>query len=452
MSSLKVGFSRVVMNPEESVPLAGYCNENVRFSKQVIDDLCATSVAITDKSGSTVLLMSVDSDMSYEEPWKKVREMICQETGLDEDRIWIAGCHSHSAPSIGRSKDVPSIIRYTKLMIQRMYLSAMEALADRLPARMFISSVEAEGMNFVKHYRAKDIETGEISYIGDQFGTRKKKIILDHATKADPTMHLVRFVREGGKDVIIANWRAHPQFTGGYHAYDVSSDFIGTFRLELEAMTDCHAVYFQGACGNLNATSYVEEEMKYKDHRSFGKRLAEYAVEGLAKSKEVLAGEVKNREVVFPARINHSLDHLYGPASEMDKVWDESFDLNRCVEMGKPYGIRSIYQAFAIIGNYESGETLNMTLKACTIGDKVAFVSFPGELFDTISAGLEEQSPYERTLLIGYCHHHVGYLPSSLGFSYTSYETDTTRMAPGTGEDVQIQYVRMLDELKYSDK
>ena len=85
---------------------------------------------------------------------------------------------------------------------------------------------------------------------------------------------------------------------------------------------------------------------------------------------------------------------------------------------------------------------------AVCIGDEFAFVTFPGELFDTISVGIEEGSPYPTTMLIGYSTGHIGYLPSAYAFEYTSYETDITRFVEGTGEIVRDEYIRMLSEIK----
>ena len=71
-----------------------------------------------------------------------------------------------------------------------------------------------------------------------------------------------------------------------------------------------------------------------------------------------------------------------------------------------------------------------------------------GELFDSLSVRMEDGSPFKTTLLLGYCYHHINYLPSMAAFKYGSYEVDTTRFKPGTGEEVADTYVQMLKELK----
>ena len=61
---------------------------------------------------------------------------------------------------------------------------------------------------------------------------------------------------------------------------------------------------------------------------------------------------------------------------------------------------------------------------------------------------MEEGSPYEKTLFIGYANHHIGYLPSEFTYTYTSYETDITRFVQGTDGQVIETYLEMLNTLK----
>ena len=93
-------------------------------------------------------------------------------------------------------------------------------------------------------------------------------------------------------------------------------------------------------------------------------------------------------------------------------------------------------------------ETFDLPVNAMAIGDHLGMVTFPGELFDIIAVDTENQSPFDTTLLIGYCNYSLGYLPTAVTYEYTSYETDTTRYAQGVGEELMHEYVKMLEEIK----
>lgn len=445
----KVGYNRQTVNPSEPIPLQGYSNEPQRLHKAITEDICVTAVAYSDGE-TTVLTIGCDLCTILEPIATTGRQRVCAATGLPEDRVFIAGTHSHSAPAIAR-QDFDCIVRYTEQFFIGLETAAKAAIADLKPAKMFAGSIETEKLNFVKHYKMRDNKTGEITCIGDQYGTEAGKTYIDHMTKADPTLHIVKFTREGGKDVVIANFRAHPHFTGGYTKYDLSSDYIGAFRLAFEAMYDCHCVYFQGACGNLNSSTRMSGERRYTTCRSYGMGLAASAYECMIKHlKEVNPGPIKTKQVKFYADINHTMNHLADVGQRIWGMWRETYDKKKCEEEAAPYGIHSIYHAWAIYANSTRTREEHglMVLNAVSLGDELAFVTFPGELFDSLSVRMEDGSPFKTTLLLGYCYHHINYLPSMAAFKYGSYEVDTTRFKPGTGEEVADTYVEMLKELK----
>ena len=251
-STLLVGFDRQVVTPDESIPLTGYSNEAQRFHKSIAQDICATCVAISDSDDTTVLMIGMDICTVPPYYHEVGRQKVADAVGIPQERIYMAATHTHAAPGIGKADQFPEAKRYREKFLDAIIVACKNALADRKRATMHYGSIETENMNFVKHYKARyklsHEKAGQICYIGDNFGDSANTVLVDHATKADPTLHIVQFHREGGKDVVVANFRAHPHFDGGMLKYELSSDFPGAFRKALESMTDCHAVYFQGAC------------------------------------------------------------------------------------------------------------------------------------------------------------------------------------------------------------
>jgi len=250
---------------------------------------------------------------------------------------------------------------------------------------------------------------------------------------------------------VLANFRAHPHFTGGYTKYDLSSDYIGAFRMALEAMYDCNALYLQGACGNVNSSTRMSAERLYSTCRSHGTALAASVLECLGKHMvDVELAPITTKQVQFYGQIKQVDEELAEAARMVRKIWAETYDRDLCVEKGMPYGIHGPYHAGALLANLDRTTEKDglMVLNAVTLGKELAFVTFPGEMYDTISVRMEDNSPFATTLMLGYCYHHIGYLPSQAAYKYGSYEVDVTRFAPGTGETVADTYVSMLKELK----
>ena len=446
---LFAGYARQVAEPEESIPLGGYNNDAKRFHTAMTEDICITCVALSDEADSTVLMIAADLCVAGFVA-ELGRKEISRVTGLSEDRILISVSHSHSAPGF-IPKELPCVQRYVQKLVEIFGAVAVSALADRKPASMQAGSIETHNLNFVKHYQAMDFTTGELSVIGDQYGSVVGKRLLSHMTQVDPTLHVLKILRPAGKDIVIANFRAHPHFTGGYDKYDLSSDYIGAFRLALEAMTDCHAVYFQGACGNTNSSTRMQAERVYTTCRSYGAGLAAVTLECIGKHLQpVEPTAIETKQLSFCGQINKPDKQLTEAATMINDLWNETFDRALCEEKGVPLGIHSPYHAMALLANLKRTKEQDglMVLNAVTLGKELAFITFPGEMYDTLSVRIEDDSPFEKTLLLGYCYHHVGYLPSLAAYKYGSYEVDVTRFAPGTGEQVADACVDLLKQLK----
>lgn len=445
----QVGYCRKTSHPNAPVPLTGYSNEAVRLHTAITEDICISCVAISD-SITTVMAISLDICTLRDQFSTLFRELVSKATGLPEERIYIAATHTHSGPGL-YCDEFESVREYMAKFCKDLEDAAREAMADLKPAKMFAGSVETEKLNFVKHYKMRDRVTGELSCIGDQYGTETGKIYVDHMTKADPTLHVIRFAREGGKDVVLANFRAHPHFTGGYEKHDLSSDYIGAFRIALEAMYDCHAIYFQGASGNINSSSRMSGDRLYTTCRSYGAALAAAALECLGRyMKEVTFAPIKTKQLKIYGEINHTMDHLAAEGKRIWDLWKETYDRELCNKEAKPLGITSIYHAWAIYANSLRTKEKDggLILNAVMLGEELAFVTYPGELFDSLSVRMEDNSPFQTTLLFGYCYHHMFYLPSMAAYKYGSYEVVTSRFLPGTGEQVADTFVEMLKELK----
>ena len=446
------GFAQVDITPDFPCSLTGYGNDPVRIHETVLDHIFMSCTSFTDEQDNTILMIAADLLCAYDPVADEIRKQVSEATGVPFDQIFLGASHTHSAPTM-HVKWVPSAQPFVDLLIPRTVACCVESMANRKPAQLYLGSVETKKLNYVKHYAAKHRETGEIDFVGDQFGILTGKFMLGHATQADETMYVLRIAREGDKDIAIVNWRGHPHFTCSYTAKELSSDYIGFFREELEQLTGAHAVYFQGACGNLNTWTRIKREGPvYANRRDmlipFSKKLAEYAYKGYQIAEEIPTGPIRTKHLVFKARVNHAQDHLIEQAKEVSKHWYATYDDGENRKLANSLGLRSHLQAGAIKRNFDRGETTDLPVNAMAIGDTLGMVTFPGELFDIISVGVENQSPFDTTLMIGYCNHAMGYLPAAVTYEYTSYETDTTPYAQGVGEELMHEYVKMLEEIK----
>ncbi len=439
----RVGYAKVDMTPEVSVPLAGFGNTSRRMSTNILRPLYATCLAVVDAQGTGTLLFAID--LINTEDMLGARNLLEQITGIPESQIMLNASHTHAGPDCD-NKSEPSIQEYIPYAQSKILEAGIQAMLDLKPATMETSSIETENMNFIKHYKYTD-ENGQVKYFGDNFGSVVLNETTTHTTQIDETMYLLRFKREGEKDIVAANWRAHPLLESAKDNTNLSSDFIGAFREAVELELDCSFIYFQGAAGNNNSSSRITSEVRTTETAEYGAILAGYVQEGLKTAKEVEPGLIQTRQVMYVGNCMHETDHMYSAALAVRTIWQETNDQQLALAADTTGQIRSPYHATAIVRRYSYPETMEMELDAIAIGDHLCFVAAPFEMFDTLGEMVEADSPYDTTIMLAFTNGYMGYMPSAIGWEYTSYETDVTWFAPGTGEEIVEQHLLMLKDM-----
>ena len=441
-----VGYSKVDITPTTSVPLAGYGRSSERMSKNVLDNLYATAVALTDGEGNTVLWIALDLQRANFALVEALRPVIHEATGIPEDRIMFGGSHTHSGPDVLATSH-PAIVSYLEYLYPLILQASLEALADMKPAEMYYGTAETENLNFVKHYKNVNAD-GSVSFFGDNFGTEVLDKTTTHATDADTTMHLLKFTRDGEKDIVVVNWRAHATLTGGLSKYNLSADYVGAFRVALETQANCEFAFFNGAAGNINAKSRIVSEQRATDYLEHGYLLSQYAMEGLSNMTKLETGTIRTQQETMNMTVDRPDYNTYLNAKSIWAYFSQTGDSTTGKSMGEPYGIRSVYHAEMLVIRYGKPETLPVEVNAIAIGDSFAMTTAPNELFDSLITELEEVSPYKNLMYMGYANGNQGYIPSNYGWEYSCYESDCSYFYPGSGEEITATMLKLLNNIK----
>ena len=436
------GYAITDITPTESVPLRGSGNTSMRMSAGLIDRLYLTCVALTDENGATALLFSYDISGCYKNVTGPMLEKVSQELSIPLELISLSASHTHNAPDLANGNE-PSIIAYRRVVEKQLLATAREALADRKAATMWISSTETKNLTFVRRYILEDG-----TFAGDNYGHPDKSPIVAYESQPDTTLQLLRFARDGGKDIVLANFQAHPNYVqvGGANHLDVSADFVGVFRESLAQKLDCHVAYFTGACGNLRSYSRIKEDNIAANHREHGNALADYAVAAAEKYQQVQTGSIRVTPLTYTGQVNHSEDHLLTYATEVFTYWQQTNDKEGSTEMGLPYGIESPHHAGAIVAKAKLAETMDLEIRVLAVGD-VAFTMSPYEMFDTNGLFIKENSPFAMTMILTCTNDSNTYIPSALGYQNGGYEVHQGRFVAGTGEELADLYVQLLKDL-----
>jgi len=436
MAMLQAGFGRAVITPKTSVPLGGYGNTLKRMSQTVLDDLMATCVALTDETGETLLLISLDLTNSSDA--KPIRAAVARATGVPEAQIMVAATHTHSAPDLYSPHE--HTLSWKESYIPQVAAAAEAAMKDRQPAQMYTGRTETKGMNFVRHYLLSDG-----SYGGDNFGDFKTNTIVDHAAPNDPGLQVIKLVRDGAKDILLVNWQAHPTVTGGMTKTDMSADFIGSTRSFIEEATDDLFIYFTGAAGNQNYKSRIPDETPTHDNGEYGKLLGGYI---LAAQQTMTPAETRQLRVVqvsFEGQVDHTMEEKLAEAMKVRQLFlSEGRDAGN--KLARQLGFSSVYHAGAVIRRSKYEKTRAMELSAYAIGG-ISFIAAPYEMFTNHGVYIKENTPFPMTFVVSCCNGANSYLPSTQAYDYGCYESHNGNFVRGTGDRLAETFVKMLKKL-----
>ena len=442
MYKLNIGFARVDITPEAYGPMGGLGNDERRICTQVMDRPTGTCIAITDQAGQTVLFCPCDIIHAKQTVATPTREAISAATGIPFDRIMICASHNHAGPSIS-APGLEAVQEYYRYFAKQMTKAALEALEDRKPSQIYIGQQQVPGMTFVRHYLMND---GTVAGAG--FGSFKSGAKA-HMTETDEQMQLIRFVRDGGRDILLVNWQCHVTIGAGPGCSTVmTADFPAVMRNHVEGALGCHCAFFQGAAGNLVPSSKIEEENTVAHERiAYGTRLAEFVLEGCKNLRPVDGGPVRTKSMRFESQIDHSDDHLLEQATYVrDHFYDFELRADRS-KFCRENGFNSILHARGVIRRANMGQTADMEINALAMGD-ISFITAPYEMFNSNGRFIKANTPYEMTFVCTCSNDTLDYLADINAFEYDCYEVNTRRFFAGTAEKVADTYIEMLTELK----
>ena len=387
-----VGYSKVDITPivpNETVRLAGFSSSEERTATSVLDPIYATCVAFTDEEGTTVLMFGLDMLNTAEKAAEDIRDKITAEIDIPRDNILFSATHTHSSMS-PKTTGTPGE-RFRNGCLQ----AAKEALADRKPAQMYASFGRLEGMNWRRHFILTDG-----SYRAYEMGLIDQSLIYGHLGQADNLMQLVKFTREGGKDVVLVNWQAHYAGANKIDHYAISADYPSVLRNELEKQLDCHAAFVLGGagnvvCGSRMTNTYIFDNYDYETYITHGQLLAAEAVKIAENFQPAETGNI------------HLTKENYVMQTKEHPLYTFGFGEFGC--------------AFA-----------------------------PFEIFDMHAREVREASPYRYTFYASCANAGDGqkYMPHEESFSYYCYEADlgSNLYGKGAAEILRDQLISMMDK------
>ncbi len=446
---IKVGFSRVNVNPPLGTLIGGYVEW--RRTEGILDDVEINSVAF-EKDGKIALISVIDNLHLRSHFVDKLVQAISKKTGISEDSIFLHATHTHVSPYTEIKEGISSEIdhQYLDFLFLRFIDAAVYAIDDLTDARMGYKETTVKEHAFNRRYLMKDGTTETNPGVNNPNIEKSIGVV-------DDRVNVVRFERADGENIVLINYGNHPDVIGGNK---ISADWPGHARRIFEkAIDNTRAIVLNGAQGDLNhiKTNPAPGEMVdmfidfdnvprgYGYSKHLGNVLAAAAMQVYETVNFTECSDLKFKKETISVPTN-----MPKPEEIPDARYiDEMEKAGRSAELPYKGMLLTTYIAGArrILELEHGPETRDMVLSAISVGN-IIFVGIPGEPFCGIGIGIKEAKGWDMVLPCCLVNGDLGYFPMQDSYDEGGYEARSSRFKAGVAELLIEEGKKLADSLR----
>jgi hypothetical protein len=411
-----------------------------RLSEGVHDDLYAKALVL-DRDGVRVAMVSCDLISIGRPSVEEARRLIEKNTGIPAIHVMISATHTHTGPvlvdrtsrDLTMGRDRPITKEYLDELPGKIAESVRLAASDLQTVKVSAGTGHETSLSFNRRYLMKD---GGVRFNPG----RMNPDIVRPVGPIDPDVSVLYF--ESPRSAALAtyvNFPMHLDTTGGLQ---ISADYPFTLSQVLGRVkgTDMLTVFTTGAAGNVNHIDVKNSEQL--------KGFAEAGRIGTALAGEVLKTYTRLGPVSpGPLQVRQEILKLPLPQIKEDDL-QKARELAARFETPNNPAFMELVFAFKTLDVAErQGRPLEAEVQVITLGDQIAWVGLPGEIFVELGLDIKKVSPFAYTTIVELANGSVGYVPNQKAYPEGSYEVISARCGSGSGELMVQAAIRMLGEM-----
>jgi neutral ceramidase len=437
---LKIGIATQNITPKLGIPLAGYYSE--RGADGIHDPLNA-KVIVLESDGVKAVLVGLDLIGTIRPTVEEARKLITQQTGIAGRNVMISATHSHTGPIFAGSRRFDALggqhdlaQEYTSTLPRLIAAAVQSAHSKLLPARVFFGRTRVEGLAFNRRFHMRD---GSVGWNPGKFNPN----IIRVAGPTDDELAVVYFEDAQARPLATyVNFAMHLDTVGGTH-FSADYPFTLSEYLGRAKHPDMLTLFTIGCAGDINHVN-VQWANPQKGH-SEAARIGTILAAGVLRAYEKLQTNSPDARL----RISSELVSLPLPEiSEADVVSAEKI-ANAVSEKTAPAPkFMDQVQAFKVLDiAARKGEPQKVEVQVIALGQEIAWVSLPGEIFVELGLTIKAGSPFKQTIIAELANGSIGYIPTRRAYSEGNYEVVSARCAEGSGELLVASALQQLREL-----
>lgn len=435
---LGVGLAEVDITPPIGYRMDGYFNE--RLSTGTKDPLNARALVFAQGTTRTVLVVA-DVIGLPRALTSEVRALASQQTGIPVAHIAVTATHTHTGPMFAGPRarlfseqaaarlgaDPLASMRYPETLRDRLVDVIVAANGRVSPAALEFVQAREDRLAFNRRFHMRD---GTVRF---NPGVANPDIVRA-AGPTDPDLPFLLITKDGRPVGALTVFALHLDTVGGGTEY--SADYAGHLErgLRREFGDAFISVFGLGTCGDINHID-VTGRRRWQA-RLIGEQLAVDVLS--ARPRRAVAAPslaVASSVLTLPLR-RVSAEAVASARARSDRVGTPALPLLEQVDIVATLDLAS------------RGPTLDAEVQAMRLAPDVALVLLPGEVFADFGLAIKQASPFAHTLVIELSNDNPAYVPTEKAFAEGSYETVNSRIAPGGGERLVAEAIRLLQAVR----
>lgn len=426
--------------------MAGYYS--ARGAEGTHDPLYAKAL-VFEKDGTRAALVTLDLIATTRPIVEEARKFVEKQTGIPGSHVMISATHSHTGPVLSDGSAFAEAVgggqklvrEYVQELPAKIAGVVAKADAARKPAKVSHATGREDNLTFNRRFHMAD------GTVGWNPGKKNPKVVRP-AGPTDPSVPVVYVETADGQPIACyVNFAMHLDTVGGLY---YSADYPGTLARSLAAVKGDGMVtlFATGTCGDLNHIN-VDSAAPQKGH-------GEAARIGTRLAGEVLRTWDKLQPAsVGPLRVTTEVVELpLAPVTDADRAASEKVIAAVRAETKPAPTFLGQVKAFQVADvTARLGKPLAAEVQVISLGDDLAWVSLPGEIFVDLGLKIKDGSPFRQTMIAELANGSVGYVPTRVAYSEGNYEVVSARCAAGSGEMLVDAAVKQLRaQFKKSEK
>jgi neutral ceramidase len=399
----KAGIGRIIITPEKPIYMSGYGGRD-HPSEGVIHDLWAKALAIEDRKGARVVIVSTDLIGLPRSISDIVAARVQKQYGIDRSHLVLNSSHTHTGPLIRRNLE----------MLFELGPDDNQVVSD-------YSNKLTENLVAVVGASLKDLEPVDLSFGNGRatFAINRRqstpagmKIGENPQGPGDPDVPILKITAPDGKlRAVLFGYACHnTTLTGQF--YKISGDYSGFAQIAIEKANPGATAMFLMLCG-ADQNPYPRSKLELAEEH--GATLAAEVNRVLAEKLQRIRGPVrpafqivelnfapKSRET-FEARLNESNVYRVRHAKAMLRLYDERNPIVRY-----PYPVQAIQ-----------------------FGKDLTLVALGGEVVVDYDLRIKREFGSKGIIVAGYSNDVMSYIPSLRVLKEGGYEADDSMIYYG---------------------